>query len=396
MSGSDFLSGMPVAVDPASIEVELARLWKPAPGGKPGAADEASGGMVARVCLANLLVFLPDAGARERASEILPEIARSYPGRMILLVAGGEDGRELEAWVTAVCHLPAGAKVPVCCEQITLRAPAGRQDLLAGIALSLLVPDVPLNLLLTFGGGEAVESALRSAADRFVYDSRRGEGAALRRSLRRVRDARRAPSFAAEDLAWWEILPWREFLAEIFDEEAVRPLLDGLRAVEVTFAGEAGAVSAGGAAPAALAAGWIASRLGWRGAVTGRAAGGVIEARVEGAGGGSRPALAIRLAAGAAGNMAGDASRVTGVAEGTLLSLRLDAGDGFVEVARVQRPEALAVRGNTPRSCVLPRLRPLRPASDAQLVGRILEAPRRSTSVFREALDVACRLLDLQ
>ncbi len=83
---AQFLSGIPVPVQPAAIERELAALWKPA----SEQAAEGSGTAVTRVCLANLVIIGREAdaawigGALNGLSARLP--AR-YDGRS---VASGE------------------------------------------------------------------------------------------------------------------------------------------------------------------------------------------------------------------------------------------------------------------------------------------------------------------
>lgn len=398
MRANDFLSGISVAVDPAQIERQLARFWKPAerktadpkeePDRAPAREDVA--GTVTRACLSNIIVFLPDASSCTEAGAVLPEIARSHPARMILLAPAsvqdsGGRREQVEACVTAVCHRPAPGMVPVCCEQITLLAPAGRLDLLPGIVLALLVPDLPVSLLWTFtgegesdAGQETLHAALRSAVGQVVFDSRRREAAALRR----VQEDLRRRRYSVEDLAWWDTLPWREILAEIFDEAPMQPLLGDLQAVKVTYAGE-GSTSRG-AAPALLLAGWLASRLGWEQLKNRKATKSETRALLERRLGTSPPlAVSVR------------SERRDGARRGTLLSLRLQAnGDGgFVEV-ELTPPGVLAVRGSTRQGCVLPRSRPVDFGNDAQRVGQVLENRRYGSNPFGEALDVACELVE--
>ena len=65
---------------------------------------------------------------------------------------------------------------------------------------------------------------------------------------------------ASGDLAWRRLSPWREAVASLFDAAVHRPLLQGIRRVELNWGTGA---SCPGRAQTLYLAGWLAARLGW-------------------------------------------------------------------------------------------------------------------------------------
>jgi hypothetical protein len=393
-AASQFLSGIPIAVDPEEIERELARLWKseveeepraapPAAAQEevPAGAREAGNPSVTRACLSNLLFYLPEAGDRDRAARTVAEVGRRFPSRVFLLTLGeGKSGESpLSAWVTAVCHLTVPGSPPVCCEQITLEARGRPEELFPGEVVPLLVPDVPVVLVLLSHLEESLLGFSKKDVERVIFDSREWAIPSLARLLGLLE---RNALDQVDDLGWRDTNGWRRAICDVFDEEAARRFLWGLERVEVEYqeAGSAGpGRPASGNAEAALLAGWLASRLGW------------LEARIEKSGSAATLTaedgrkLQLRLKPG----------NRPWVAPGQIGSVLLAFGHGphapFLRLARSEEREIYRIEYHTPETCVLPRTILFRQETDAELLGAALE---RSThqEVFRGALKVAARL----
>ncbi len=184
------------------------------------------------------------------------------PGRAIImevLPSNGSASQALEAWVTLHCSRPSGGHQQVCGEQITLEAHPEAVRSLPGAVLALLLTNVPSFLWWQSGNPLAhpILKELAPAIDRLIVDSY--TFAEPERDLAAVAGAMADPHFHAviSDLSWARLGTWRYQTAQIFDAPALRPYLNRLKRVTVTYC-------AGTPVLAWLFAGWLASRLGWR------------------------------------------------------------------------------------------------------------------------------------
>lgn len=239
--------------DPAAIERELRAMWKSAAPSK---------GALYRAALANVIVPL-DAATHAPLDPVLVELTRRHPSRLFRLeraaarpVRTPVAAPSLLARATALCHMrPSGGGL-ICSEQIVLSSTPAAEPLVPSAVASLLVGDLPV-ILLRLDGDREPESwrALEAMADVVLEDSAtRDDAASMFAVWNRI--AARGSS-RSRDVAWARLAPWRELLAEVFDQPAAARAMAGLRDVVLHY---------GGAAPPAgawLLAGWIASRLGW-------------------------------------------------------------------------------------------------------------------------------------
>lgn len=245
--------------DAAAIERELRALWKSAAPSK---------GALYRAALANVIVPLDEATLAP-LDPVLVELTRRHPSRLFRLErAAGRPAvvvaaaptlataHSLLARVTALCHMRPGGGGLVCSEQIVLVSTPQAEPLVPSAVASLLVGDLPV-ILLRLDGDREPESwgTLEAMADVVLEDSATRDDAASMAAVW-TRIAERGSS-RSRDIAWTRLAPWRELLAEVFDQPDASRAIAGLRDVVLHY---------GGAAPPAgawLLAGWIASRLGW-------------------------------------------------------------------------------------------------------------------------------------
>lgn len=239
--------------DATALERELRAMWKSAAQSK---------GTLYRAALANVIVPL-DAATHAPLDPVLVELTRRHPSRLFRLeraaaALGGAPvaTNALLARATAFCHLRPGGSGLVCSEQIVLSAGPAAEPLVPSAVASLLIGDLPV-ILLRLEGDREPEAwrALEEMADVVLEDSAtRDDAASMAAVWRRI--AARGSS-RSRDIAWARLSPWRELMAEVFDQPMASPAIAGLRDVVLHY---------GGAAPPAgawLLAGWIASRLGW-------------------------------------------------------------------------------------------------------------------------------------
>ena len=238
----------------AAIETELRAMWKSAASDGP-----TRGRAVYRAALANLAVPL-DGAEHARITPVLAEVTRRYPSRLFLIERQPDPGRApLLARVTALCHLRSAGGGIVCSEQIILQSGRGGEALLPSAIRSLLVGGLPFVLLDIGGeGSRAWAGDVQRDADLLLGDSalpgRLDRAAALWGAIAAGGTAR------VHDLAWARLTPWRELIAEQFDDTAAAASLSTLEEVSIGH----GASPEGPAPPALLLAGWLAARLGWR------------------------------------------------------------------------------------------------------------------------------------
>lgn len=266
--GLEFAMGSSHRVHLRDVEAELGRLWD-------AAGDEArSRGRegVMRLREFNLLVYATGEETAGRVSTVITWLAERHPARVIVLVelpGGGRPG-ELEAWVTTACYLSGQGGRHVCWEQVTIPARGEAVPMLHAAANSLLVPDLPT--VLWWPGTPDFEGhafrRLSDESDMVVVDSSGFADAVdgLGSVARLVYDGAR--DYGVIDLNWARLTPWREMLAQLFDEPERQRLLPHIRRVVVTFGAE-GTVDheqpvRGPAVVRALLLGaWLATRLGW-------------------------------------------------------------------------------------------------------------------------------------
>ncbi|MFA6561635.1 MAG: glucose-6-phosphate dehydrogenase assembly protein OpcA [Verrucomicrobiia bacterium] len=258
-----FLAGIPVPVEPAAIERELAALWKPASEQTSAGASAA----VTRVCLANLLVVGDTANNAWHAGA-LQKISARFPCRILWAQLGpGSAAAALTADVTALCHLPSPGNPQVCSELITLHTGRGGAGHVPCAVLPLLEPDLPVVLwwAMPADAETALFDALCELADRVIVHAEPLASPALR-TLRAVPSLelclRKHAADKATVMVWHTMSHWRELTAQFFDPPQLRDALHGIETVTVRYATPTGEPTA--ALPAALYAGWLAGQLQWK------------------------------------------------------------------------------------------------------------------------------------
>src|SRR5215470_10938113 len=142
-AAEEFLSGKLAQVDVVAIERELNTLWHSA--AETGSDDQLPD--VARACVLSLILYSRDEDAEISAGNLLDQITLSHPCRALLAIARPGASEQLDAWVSARCHLSsaAGSK-QICCEQITVRFEGVGVHALPSVVIPLLVPDLPVFL----------------------------------------------------------------------------------------------------------------------------------------------------------------------------------------------------------------------------------------------------------
>ena len=244
------VSSTPKVANIADIENQIRALWRE--------ISEQSDGenAVTRVCTLTLIGYGANAQLARRVRTAVPKIFSDHPCRALLIEAAG-DPDELSAWVTTVCQRQADEGEQVCCEQISLTVGENMRRRLPGTVLPLVVSDLPVFVWWPgpFHPASNVRTQLFAHADRWIADSR-DFTSPLHDLVQLYGLLKDDQTIAVSDLEWARLTPWRTMLANAFDLAVARPALTRLSELRLRTNG----------APSAtlLAAGWLASSLGWQ------------------------------------------------------------------------------------------------------------------------------------
>jgi len=368
-SGAGLAAYAPKPVDVERIERELTAMWSATPAGTSG--DEP----VTRACMSNLIVFAPDQARAATLGDELVPIVEHHPSRVLMLVGeGAAGGDELEAYVSALCHLGERGR-QVCSEHVVISARDAARRRLPSAVRPLVLGDLPTALW--WAGGEPPVLAgdlfreLADMATQVVFDSVGWPDPARGLVATATWAAGADASAGISDLAWTRLAPWRSLIGQALDPSVAPGALATLHEVVLGHGPDA-------TSQAWLLAAWLASRLGWQIEGTQGATAGRAEWRFAGRG----TAVRVVATADAAGVGEGDALRVR---------LRWGAPERPQQVSVVrgagERLETVADGDASRAALVVPH------RSRAALVARELPDLGRDP-VYRRSLDVARRMAE--
>ena len=224
---------------PSAIEAALRRLL---------AERHQQAGSVAPARVLNLVVVC-DRDYRGEIENRLVRVGRYHPSRTIVC-AVTRGRRTLDAWATMATEQD--GLLSIARERVELEL--GEQHLagLATIVAPLVIPDLA-TLVWAPHGHHAAEDSLRRMAQIVLVDTLSDD---VGPSLDRVGGLLLDDLYVV-DLSWLRSTPWRERVAAAFDPPAFRPELRRITSVTIRHREDS-------VAPAALFAGWLASRLRWK------------------------------------------------------------------------------------------------------------------------------------
>lgn len=235
-------------VDPRSLEQELDRLFR-------------EHGARTRATMLNLLAVCGKGQEVTQVMEALAHLVRHHPARVLVLDRCG-TAPGVEARVTALCHRPLTEGPQVCCEVVTLCSRPEEVAAPVSVALSLLVPDLPV-ILWWVGSWDPEDPLLvrlLPTVDGLILDLDQALQwpGALAHPLQWLEGGRLE---WMGDLTWYRLAPWREALATLFETQDRRRLLEEATLLHL---GIAEAARPGWTAPGGLLLAWMKRVLGWR------------------------------------------------------------------------------------------------------------------------------------
>jgi glucose-6-phosphate dehydrogenase assembly protein OpcA len=193
------------------------------------------------------LVVICERQYRGEIENRLKQVGRFHPSRTIV-VAVEAKRKTIDAWASMATE--DDGVLSVARERVELDVGEQALENLANVVAPLVVPDLA-TLVWAPHGHALAEDALREMAQIVLVDTLEDDVAP---ALDRVAELQE--DLYVVDLAWLRSTPWRERVAAAFDPPQYRADLGSISAVTIRHREDS-------VAPAALFAGWLASRLRW-------------------------------------------------------------------------------------------------------------------------------------
>jgi glucose-6-phosphate dehydrogenase assembly protein OpcA len=242
-----------IQVDLPDIENALKRFWQ-------NAAEEGHATTI-RASTMNLVVINRRNDRFDEINQLIPEVSSHHPGRIIVALSSASiKSEKITASVSALCQLQDADKKQISCEQITLMTGIEGEKHLPGTLLPILLPELPVYVYLT-SDDLLIDEALYplyEMADRLIVYSSDGVDTLEEMERRIDRIVQLRNKCKISDINWSLLTPWREALAQYFDEPDRFPLLQDINNVTVLYSGGGYRMSA------YLLTAWLATRLNWR------------------------------------------------------------------------------------------------------------------------------------
>ena len=235
--------GTPVEI--GKIEQELKKLW-----------HEGEGAMT-RASLMNLAVYSEVPGSLQENTQLMAQITENHACRAIVVEADchAEDN-QVNAWISAHCHVSSVGSKQVCSEQISFLLKGGCTTQLPSIVLSNLDSDLPLCLWWQEEFREPMDPQLWAWVDRVIYDSHGWTDFRSQTRLLELMQQEANQHVVLCDLNWTRLDNLRFALAQFFDHPASHHRLAKISKVRIDFA-------PGFRSTAIMFLGWLGAQLNW-------------------------------------------------------------------------------------------------------------------------------------
>ena len=213
-------------IHPEQIVRALSRQWAQLD------QEQIDSGGVLRACAMTLIVTAKDATDAEQVRQTLGVLMHEHPARAVILT--GHEGADFDARVFAECWKPFGSNQQICAEGIEIVSGSSNFEDAAQLLVPLKVPDLPTVLWCRGTSAFYLRTfdTLFPLADKLIFDSSAVSGAAAALTFLRSLKSR---GFQVADLHWTRLTGWREILAHLFDDEAMKP--GDVSSARVTYGG---------------------------------------------------------------------------------------------------------------------------------------------------------------
>lgn len=213
---------------------------------------------VLRACAMTLIIATDDPDEGFAASQTISLLMREHPSRGIVLAVSEKAEHGLEARVLAQCWKPFGKAQQICCEQIEITARPESWPNVGPTLIGLIAADLPVIFWCRHAAALSASAtkeqkagleAVMSLATKTILDSKGEDPVRTFELLAKWRNRDRT----CADLEWTRLTPWREPIANIFDNPCRENKFSNFRRIEIAHGGEKPGASA------LYAAGWLSA-----------------------------------------------------------------------------------------------------------------------------------------
>src|SRR5581483_4277752 len=195
---------------------------------------------VLRACAMTLVVATDEADGGFSASQTISELMREHPSRGIVLAVSEQAERGLEARVLAQCWKPFGKAQQIFCEQIEITARPENWPNVGPVLIGLTAADLPVIFWCRHKGAlspsanpdqKAGLEAVMNLATKVIIDSKGEDSSEAFGLLTRLRGQKGIVA----DLEWTRLTPWRQPIAQIFDNPDRENGFSKFHTVEIAY-----------------------------------------------------------------------------------------------------------------------------------------------------------------
>jgi glucose-6-phosphate dehydrogenase assembly protein OpcA len=240
---------MEAAIRPERLLKDLRNLWVDL------SRDEPAG--VLRACAMTLIVVVEEERDAQAINESIASLMHENPSRTIVLRVRSGSERALSARVFAQCWMPFGSRQQICCEQVEIISSLASFWDVTSVLRGLTVPDLPVVL---YCPSEALWplpefTALLPLASKLIIDSNGKENSPS--ALIYLNNLPNTTGLLKADLVWSRLTPWRESIAQIFEDPSRLRSVYDLEEISILYHSAHGEPSS-----VYYLAGWFMSVLG--------------------------------------------------------------------------------------------------------------------------------------
>ncbi len=242
---------------PEQILKSLGRLWT-----SLGHEEKEQGKpTVLRACAMTLMIASDEPDGGFAASQIISELMHEHPSRGIVVAVSDKAEHDIEARVLAQCWKPFGKAQQICCEQIEIVTRPESWPHVGPTLIGLTAADLPVVLWCRHRAALSPAAtrhqiagleAVMNLSTKIIVDTHAEE---LGTAFDLISEWRNKGRVVA-DLEWTRLTPWRQPIAQIFDNVTRANPLSDFDTVEVAYSGSSPCASV------FYAAAWLALPFG--------------------------------------------------------------------------------------------------------------------------------------